>query len=151
MEYLVEEKPGFKVVGLSVDTSMEKVRNEVPPLWEEFMKRFKEISNAKGGMKNYGVCFETEKNDGFRYVACSEVSDFENIPEEMVMADVEASKYAVFTHKGRIESLGKTYSDILAFVKEKDMKQKPWWVEFYDDRWKGDKPESEFEIWIAIE
>jgi predicted transcriptional regulator YdeE len=31
------------------------------------------------------------------------------------------------------------------------MKQKPWWVEFYDDRWKGDKPESEFEIWIAIE
>jgi AraC family transcriptional regulator len=102
-------------------------------------------------MKNYGVCFENEGKDSFRYIACTEVEDFENIPENMVMADVEGSKYAVFMHKGKMDGLGQTYWKIMEFLKEKGMKQKPWWVEFYDKRWKGDIPESEFEIWVAIE
>ena len=152
MEYKILEKPGFRVVGVSVNTTVQNAPKDCPVIWEEFMKRYKEIKNYVGGMKNYGVCFEKSKEKcEFQYIACCEVSEFENIPENMVMAEVEKSKYAVFTHKGKLEKLGETYGGIMEIFKEKGLKQKPFWFEFYDHRWKGDKPDSLMEIWCAIE
>ncbi|MFH1290863.1 MAG: GyrI-like domain-containing protein [Nanoarchaeota archaeon] len=152
MDHRIEDKGKFKVVGLSIDTSVQNVQKDVPPVWEEFLERYKEIKHYIGGMKNYGVCFEKKKEDcDFQYIACCEVGDFENVPEKMVMAEVDASKYAVFTHKGKIEELSKTYGNIMAFMPSSGMKQKNFWFEFYDQKWNGGKTESEFEIWVAIE
>lgn len=36
-------------------------------------------------------------------------------------------------------------------IPKTNKKQKDgFWIEFYDYRWKGDKDESEFEIWIPV-
>jgi len=152
MDYRTENKDSFKVVGLSVSTTVQGAGNDVPPVWGDFLKRYKEIKNYIGGMKNYGVCFETDKKAcKFRYIACAEVSEFENIPESMIMAEVDSSKYAVFTHKGKLEGLNETYGEITQFMLKSGLKQKNFWFEFYDQKYRGDKPESEFEIWVAIE
>jgi len=36
-------------------------------------------------------------------------------------------------------------------IQKTGRKQKDFWIEFYDSRWKGDKEESEMELWIAVE
>lgn len=152
MQYRIDEKGEFNVVGFLVETDFERAREDVSEVWKKFLSRYREIKNYVGGMKNYGVAVELDKiGRGFRYVACCEVSEFENVPIDMVMQIVSASKYAVFTHKGKLDKLRNTYEKIMSFMRKKGMKRKNYWFEFYDQRYRGDKPESEFEIWVAIE
>ncbi|MFH1802921.1 MAG: GyrI-like domain-containing protein [archaeon] len=152
MEYRLDKKEEFKVVGISASTSVKKSREEIPLIWREFLSRCKEIKKCVGDMKNYGIAIETDKTLGkFKYVACCEVNEFEDVPGGMIMEIVSESKYVVFKHLGKLEGLGKTYEDVMNFVKNEKMKKKGYWFEFYDHRYLGDKPESEFEIWIAIE
>lgn len=147
------KKPAMKFVGIGVDTSVQKASQDCPKVWQTFMERYKEIKNYVGGMKNYGVAINpNEKECTFRYVASAEVSEFEDIPEGMEKVEIPEENYFVFLHKGKLDKLGQTYGAIMEEMeKEPKKKQKEeFWVEFYDHRWKKDKDESEFEIWIPV-
>lgn len=153
MEYKEVKKPTMKFVGIGIDTSVQGASKDCPKVWQDFMKRYKEIKNYIGGMKNYGVCINLNPGEcTFRYIACAEVSDYKNIPEGMEKVDVPAENHFIFIHKGKLSKLGETYGDIMQEIPKTRKKQKGgFWIEFYDYRWKGDKDESEFEIWIPIE
>ncbi|MBL7051417.1 GyrI-like domain-containing protein [Candidatus Woesearchaeota archaeon] len=153
MQYKEVKKPAMKFIGIGVDTSVQKASRDCPRVWQEFMKKYKDIKNYIGGMKNYGVCINpNERECTFRYVACAEVSDFEEVPEGMEKVEIPAENCFVFIHKGKLDKLGETYGVIMKIILETKKKQKgEFWIEFYDYRWKGDKDESEFEIWIPVE
>jgi len=151
MKFEEIKRPGMKFVGVGVDTSVQKAAIDCHAVWMEFTKRYKEIKHYTGGMKNYGVCFEKSKKDcAFRYAACAQVKEFEDIPKGMEEHDVPPSEYLMFIHKGKMEKLGETYWKIMEEMKKLDVKQGKHWIEFYDHRWRGDKDESLMEIWVPI-
>jgi len=153
MQYKETKKPSMKFVGIGIETSVKNASKDCPKVWQEFMKRHKEIKSYIGGMKNYGVCINPNQAEcSFRYVACAEVSDFKDIPEGMEKVEIPSETHFVFIHKGKLNKLGETYGGIMETIPKTNKKQKEnFWVEFYDNKWKGDKDESEFEIWIPVE
>lgn len=149
----VIEKGEMKVVGMEIDTSVQECieNNKCPGLWEDFMKRASEIKNRK----DEKVCLGASKVTGecsFKYIACVEVTDFEDIPEGMVQWTIPASKYAVYTHKGKVINLSKTYAYLYEKVMpQSGLKQKDVWIEHYDERFKEDSDDSEMDILISVE
>ncbi len=159
MEPEIIEKGEFEIVGLKCKTSLSD--NRVPALWQEFIKRWGEIKNLAKPGEAYGVCLNEMQYDyreftdetEFTEIVGAEVTDSENIPEGMLTYTVPKSKYAVFTHKGKLDSLKNTYDYIYGV-----------WIpaskyevgtncdfEFYDSRFKGiDNPDSEMFIYIPI-
>ena len=88
--------------------------NEIKTMWEtEYNTRYKEIKGIDD-TRCYGVCFmDSNLPEGeFKYIAGMEVGSPDDIPEGMGLIEVPAQKYVVFTHKGPVENLGKTYHDI---------------------------------------
>jgi len=153
MEYTEDHKPGMKFVGYNVNTSVKDAGQDCPGSWSSFMKNYKEIENRIGEMKNYAVSKNLNPRERtFRYTAGAEVSDFGEMPEGAEKVEVPESDYLIFIHKGKLDKLRQTYRGITEDIPRIGKRQKSeFWIEFYDERWLGDKDESEFEIWIPIE
>ncbi|MFC1691585.1 GyrI-like domain-containing protein [Nanoarchaeota archaeon] len=156
MEPKIIEKPEFKIVGLEITTTVQECmgdKQRITQLWKNFMSRLGEIKNQVNGKVHYGYSITISKKEcSFRHIACVEVSEFEDVPEDMVKETVPASKYAVWTHKGDIKRIGETYGRLY----EKDMPesglmQKEFWFELYDDRFNENTEDSECDIYVAVE
>lgn len=108
------------------------------------------------GQAAYGACFsgpETAEKGEFEYVASFEVSDTNEVPDGMVIRDVPAYKYAVFTHHGKLDNLQKTYKYIYeTWLPQSGLKlvSPHFDMELYDDRFEIDSDKSEFDIYVAI-
>ncbi|MFA5431902.1 MAG: GyrI-like domain-containing protein [Candidatus Paceibacterota bacterium] len=152
MEYKQIEMGSMKMVGVAVNTSTQNAPQDCMPTWMEFMKRFAEVTNSVNPQIMYGVSFVTNKeNCTFRYLAGVEVSEFGEVKEGLEQVEVPASIYLVFTHKGKLDTLGQTYGEIMYQVKSLGKEQKEFWIEYYDERYKNNSDDSEFDIWIAVE
>lgn len=100
---IIEEK---FLIGMSVEMSL--VDNKTFQLFSTFMPRKKEISNSLNQdiydliiyPKDYFQTFNPNAN--FKKHALVEVSDLENVPEEMESIILPKGKYAVFTFEGHI-------------------------------------------------
>jgi len=152
MEFKEVEKPAMKFIGLGVNTSVEDASKKGPIIWKEFMEKYNPITDSNCSTKTYGVCTgANEKECTFRYIACAESDNFKEIPEGMESVEIPSSKYLIFIHKGKISTLGETYGKIMQEIFKINKKQKDFWIELYDERWKEDSEESEMELWIAVE
>lgn len=156
MEYKIVERDEIKLVGFTKRIVMPD--NVIPKMWEEFNKRYVEVKDViNSGC--YGVAdnMDSEINNFDETVAC-EVSSFKEIPEGMITKIIPKQKYLVFTHKGILftetgeSKLEKTYEYIygkllptLEFEVDKEFN-----FELYDERYKGNSPESEFDIYVPI-
>ncbi len=109
MEPQFVTKPAFKAVGLSYVGKNQ--HDEIGQLWGRFIPRLNEPKRINPSV-SYGLCF-TEVKDAkegeFEYVAGVEVADDQHLPAGMVYREVPEQKYAVFTHHGKLETLGETY------------------------------------------
>ena len=154
MEYKIVEKQEFKVVGMDCQTSVQECMgeaNKLPALWEKFVGKVNEVKNRSDAKVFYGLCLAGEECS-FKYTACVEVSDFEDVPEDMVKETVPSAKFAVFTHKGKLSELGKTYEEIYEKgMPESGLKQKKIWLELYDERYGKDSDDSEIDIYVEVE
>jgi len=147
-----DHKDTFTVVGLAGQFTMSN--NTIPQLWDQFNQRDKEVKNAiyKAAL---GVCFyepNYEKDSPFTYMAGWIVTQVGDIPEGMTSRTVPACDYAVFEHKGALDTLQKTYDYIYREwlpASEFEMAQHDDF-EWYDERFKYGQPDSIFEIWIPI-
>ena len=156
MEPKIVSKPAFKSIGLSYVGKNEQ--GEIPQMWGTFNARAGELF-AQSTNKSccYGLCFtrpEELKEGEFEYVAAFEVADDLNIPEGMVYREVPAHKFAVFTHKGKLDTLGKTYQYIYeTWLPQSGLEVHPdkFDMELYDERFIPDSDESEFDILVAIQ
>lgn len=152
----------FFVVGVGAPficiSSPEKNNDVViPALWESFLSGAKEVE-YKRGAKHVGVCEAitlpaTKRHpDEFFYTAGVEVTRLENIPKGMIAKEILAGKYAVFTHKGKLEKLQHTIDYIYSSWLSRsgnELRDAPD-LEVYDDRFKPDSDESEFDLYIPI-
>jgi AraC family transcriptional regulator len=153
MKPKIVTKPAFKTVGISYIGKNQS--GEIPQLWDVFNHRYDLISAISNIC--YGLCFSkvsgTDEGE-FEYIAATEVKDDKNIPEGMVYREVPEYKYAVFTHHGKLDTLGETYEYIYnTWLPQSGLKVHPdkYDMELYDDRFIPDSDDSAFDIYIAIQ
>jgi len=147
-------KDAFTVVGLEVITTQEdnNTNFSIPKLWSRFIPRAQEIK-SRAAAASLGLCISEGFDDcKFAYLACVEVSNADSIPEGMVARSVPASKYLVFTHKGSVDELGKTYDFIYGTYIPNSTYEIASMVDFelYDERFNPNSPDSELDIYIPI-
>ncbi len=109
-------------------------------------------------MTEYGLC-EAISNpalkkhpDEYFYMACAEVTEFSEIPAGMIQKVIPAGKYAIFTHKGKLDKLEHTMNYIFGSWLPKsgeELRDAPD-LEVYDQRFIYGSTESELDIYIPI-
>jgi AraC family transcriptional regulator len=80
------------------------------------------------------------------------VSDVAGQPEGMVSRVAPAGKYAKFVHKGKLNTLAHTYGFIHTnwFPSSGKQRRPAPEIEVYDERFKMDSDDSEFDILIPV-
>ena len=157
MEPTFTTKPAFQAIGISYIGKNQK--NEIPSTWEHFNRRHKEIKQNDDKCA-YGLCFTTPdesigkfKDGEFEYVAAASVDEGVDVPEGMVIRQVPAYKYAVFTHHGKLDTLGDTYKFIYeTWISQAAEKVHPdkFDMEVYTEEFKLDSDDSKFYIYVAL-
>jgi len=148
------KKDSFWVIGMEYKGSKEH-RGEIPKLWESFDKRAHEIPNRDGTKISYGVCFATPsmlQKDEMSYLASVPVSNPKNIPEGMVAREVKGGEFVVVTHRGGISKISTTIDFIYGSWLPKsgfDPDDRAD-LELYDERFKFNSDECEFDILVPI-
>jgi predicted transcriptional regulator YdeE/DNA-binding transcriptional MerR regulator len=144
-------RPAFAVVGLRYFGKNEN--QEIKALWDVANTRFGELKHIINDGA-YGVCITVEdaQPGEFEYVAGLKVSHTEDIPEGMVLREVPAQKYAVFTHVGSLETLGETYNYIYHIWLPQSGHElaAKYDFEFYNEDFKDFAPDSRFYIYVPI-
>lgn len=157
----IVEKPALTVVGLEASfisaLSPDATNSHViGPLWDKFVHRAAEVPN-RIGHDMLGVVYgrppaERSHPHEMQYIAAVPVSSTAKIPQGMVAHTVTAGTFAVFTHRGPINSIAKTVDEIYRVW----LPQSAWQhaqiadVELYDERFCGGGDDSEMEIWISV-
>ncbi len=148
------------VVGLSSIVSMKC--NLIHQLWERFTLREKEIKKIAIPGVALEVSFATKeieiegsdkKDYEFFVVIGFAVENIDEIPEGMTYKKVPAHKYAKFVHKGPISKITETYNYIYNEWLPKSGQEYDWEaceVAWYDERFKIESEDSQFDIYVPI-
>ncbi|MEK6626643.1 MAG: AraC family transcriptional regulator [Bdellovibrionota bacterium] len=151
-----------KVVGLGTNfisiLSPEKNNHVlIPQLWDQYIPRAREIGKRVGTW-DLGLCeaiadkAKKKHPDECFYMACAEVTDFSQVPSGMLKKVIPAGRYAVFTHKGKLDKLEHTMNYIFGSWLPKsgeELRDAPD-LEIYDQRFVVDSESSELYIYIPV-
>ena len=150
---VIEEK---KLIG--INQSMSLVNNKTAMLWQTFMPKRHQITNAIGShlisMQIYSnehfVAFNPHNE--FTKWACLEVTDFDFIPTGIQTFILPAGKYAVFNYKGLASNAAHFFNYIFTewipnSVYELDNRPH---FEILGEKYSNTSSESEEEVWIPI-
>jgi AraC family transcriptional regulator len=83
----------------------------IKDLWAHFMQDFGKIE-GQVGYKSYGVCHSFDKQNNMDYMAAVEVADQGQVPHYLFTLTIPARKVAVFEHRGPLEAISATWSQI---------------------------------------
>ncbi|WP_171011292.1 GyrI-like domain-containing protein [Haloimpatiens lingqiaonensis] len=106
----IVELDTFKIIGTKYFGKNQ--HDELKKLWNSFYPRMEEIKNRIDEQKSYGICKLFPGSSKFSYISSVKVANSEEVPENMICKIIPFSKYAIFTHKGSLNSLGQTYEYI---------------------------------------
>ncbi len=132
--------------------------NRTPDLWRSFMPRRNEIINSIGtdlfSLQIYSPNFFSNFNPTaeFEKWALIEVSDFDNVPNDMQTFTLPSGLYAVFNYIGTAENAPEVFQYIFGTWlpnSEYQLDERPHF-EILGDKYKAGDPNSEEEIWIPI-
>jgi AraC family transcriptional regulator len=152
----IETLPDKKLIGKRITMSFSY--NKTGELWRSFMPGRKKIANVAGtdlySVEVYPPLFFDPFNPGaeFEKWAAVEVTDFDAVPDGMETMNLPAGLYAVFIHKGPASAGPQTYQYIFAtWLPGADflLDDRPHFA-LMGEKYKGEDPESEEEIWIPI-
>ena len=135
---------------------MTLAENKTFELWKSFMPRRDEVKNILNiDLISLQVYNEPLKfgdfNQEFEKWACKEVSNFANIPDEMLPFTLKEGLYAVFDYKGL-----NTNPAIFIYIFGTWLPNSNYLLddrphfEVLGDKYKNGDPNSEEEIWIPI-
>lgn len=147
---------GMEVVFISMASPDFNGTEIITPLWQNFNARRSEIKNLAGN-RSFGVTFpfwqgKTKKEHEMVYVACVEVENKDSVPQDMLAIDVPKGKYAVFTHKGKVDKIYEMFKNIYSIWMPQAglaMRDAPH-LEIYDERFIWDSENSEFDICVPV-
>lgn len=145
-----------KLIGIS--QSMSLVNNKTALLWQTFMPKRHQITNAIGSnlisMQIYDNEHFIKFNPESEFIkwACVEVADFETIPQGMQTFVLPAGKYAVFNYKGLPSTAAPFFNYIFTeWIPNSiyELDNRPHF-EILGEKYSNSSPESEEEVWIPI-
>jgi AraC family transcriptional regulator len=152
----IKEIKEKKLIGKRLTMSL--ANNKTGELWSSFMPRRRDITN---NITNDMISMQVYKpthfidfklTDEFDRWATVEVSDFDNVPNDMETFVLTAGLYAVFDYKGL-----STDNSIFQFIfgtwlpsSDYDLDNRPHF-EVLGSKYKNNDPTSEEEIWIPIQ
>jgi AraC family transcriptional regulator len=144
-----------KLVGKRLKMSL--ADNKTGDLWKSFIPRLKEITNNLNrnfiSMAVYKSTYfiDFNRTNEFERWAAVEVSDFENIPNDMETFRLTGGLYAIFDYKGysNDQSIFLYIFGIWLPNSAYNLDDRPHF-EVLGDKYKNNDPTSEEEIWIPI-
>jgi AraC family transcriptional regulator len=152
----IEALPEKKLAGKRMTMSF--ANNKTREVWQAFMPRRTEISNAIGSelysveVYTQGFFDRFDPTKEFEKWAAVEVSDPGSTPSELEIITIPQGLYAVFTHRGPATEGPKTYGYIFQEWLPKSgfvLEPRPHFA-LMGEKYKHDDPESEEEIWIPV-
>ena len=147
----VETLPETCNAGLAERFSFDNATG-VPSLWRRFSDHLTETSHGSADVR-YGVCYDVNGAEDFRYMAGVEVASSAASPSDFSAVTLPKGRYAVYEHRGHIADLRKTIFTIwhkalpdssLAYRHAPDFER-------YDRRFDPDTGEGLVEIWMPID
>lgn len=97
MEYRIEKKSAFKVMGISKMFSYETANQDIPRFWDEAFV----MADPKPVMGMYGVCFdEAMQGDTFRYMIADDYIMEQAKTMKLDVQEIPEHTWAVFPCKG---------------------------------------------------
>jgi len=143
--------PTLQIVGLRYYGKNEN--QEIGQLWGQFNQVSNQIQHATPEAA-YGMCLMVPgaPNGEFEYVAGFNTTQADDIPAGMVVRQAPASRYAVFTHLGPLDTLRQTYDYIYhTWLPSSGLEVNGNWdFEYYTDEFKDFAPDSKFYIYIPV-
>ncbi len=109
MKCKIKNVAATKVIGMEYRGNNEN--NEIPKLWEVFMKKYTEIKTDTPQLM-YGLCYDYEDTGIFTSLVGMSVNNITDIPSGMVLKEIPARDYAVFTFKDHISKIGEFWNAI---------------------------------------
>ena len=156
MQPTIQSLPARTIVGfgakfISILSSKANNFEVIPKLWHDYGQRQNEIADRKG-QEALGCVWCLEGEHELYYLAGAEVTDAAHVPTGMEVREIPAGKYAVFIHKGSLETLGKTMRFIHGtwFPASGHQKRDAPELEIYGPKFDSNSEESELEICIPI-
>jgi AraC family transcriptional regulator len=138
---------------------MSVANNQTKELWQTFMPQKGTIRHS---IDNH--LYSLEVYDSTDYVrsydptkecdkwAAIAVSEFTSVPEDMAVLVLPEGRYAVFSYKGKASDAPQVYQYIYGEwlpKSEYELDDRPHFA-LMGDKYKGDDPDSEEEIWIPV-
>lgn len=146
-----------KLIGKKLTMTM--ADNKTGELWRNFMSRRKEIKNNLSpdliSMQIFAHPDEVLQfniNNVFEKWATVEVSDFDQVPDQMETFLLPAGEYAVFHFKGNQSGAASAFGYIFNSWlpgSEYKLDDRPHF-EVLGEKYKNGDPDSEEEIWIPV-
>ena len=97
MEYRVEEKPAFRVMGVSKIFSYETANADIPQYWDEI--HVQAAVKPVEGM--YGICFDEEMGGNrFRYMIADDLEEGKAGEKNLETYEVPRHTWAIFPSRG---------------------------------------------------
>lgn len=125
-----------KLVGIRVVCPGDQYANEIPKASVMLRYRLGEIQEVIHPARLVGAFIVgdySEEEDG--YWVCVEVSEFKEIPEDMVSLVVPKQKYAVITHKGPNHQIRNSYEQLHRWIDDHQLERihRAWHLEISDE------------------
>lgn len=97
MEYRIEKKKAFKLMGISKNFSYENANMDIPKFWDEVFVRAEE----RPVLGMYGVCFDEEMaGNQFKYMIADDYDAEQAEKNDLDVHEVKAYTWAVFPCRG---------------------------------------------------
>jgi AraC family transcriptional regulator len=98
------------ITGLKERYSLE-TRSNIPNQWERFLPYLGKVAGQVGG-ESYGVCWNSDAECNFDYLTGVAIGADAGLPQSFTQVQIPPQRYAVFTHRGHISSIGETLHGI---------------------------------------
>lgn len=142
---------GFTVAGLKQSYSAGQMAG-IPSQWQKFATYIGHIDGAVPGV-SYGVICNGDDDGNIDYMTGMAVTDTSSLPAEFDTVVIAPQRYAIFTHKGHVTSIGATWMAIFNEALPatgKRMVRAPQF-ERVGDEFDPDTGNGEIQIWIPVE
>ncbi len=97
MEYRIEEKTAFKIMGISMDFSYENANTEISKFWDKLF--IQKAERPVMGM--YGICFDEEMvGNQFHYMIADDLDNEQAEKKHLDVHEIKAHTWAVFPCRG---------------------------------------------------
>lgn len=148
MKATIIEKPSMTLIGLAANVTLHDVQQNrtTLELSTNFLERKAEVKSCINEREVFGLSTDSEgynpETDLFEYFIGIEVSSIGDIPHEMVVREIPANTYVLFTFSGSSENAGAVHAYLYStWLKESGYELAGLYnIEIYDERNHG--PES---------